>query len=149
MYQLIFKSKLPIAEDFQQWVFEDVLPSIHKTGTCTVPTERPLIGQQIRLINETDLHYKVVDFIRKFYPDAIIIAGLGENQDTYEKRIDSSKKGYLKGQPDILIVSPHSGYTGFAIELKTPKGWGLLSNTQKGVLTRLEVQKFKTLVSKL
>lgn len=86
-------------------------------------------------------------FIRKFYPDVIIIAGLGENQDTSEKRIDSARKGYLKGQPDILIVSPYSGYTGFAIELNIPKGWGLLSNTQKGVLTRLEAQKFKTLVS--
>ena len=27
--------------------------------------------------NETDLHYKVVDMIRRFYPDTILVAGLG------------------------------------------------------------------------
>ena len=32
IYQLIFGSKLPSAEKFQDWVFEEVLPSIQKTG---------------------------------------------------------------------------------------------------------------------
>jgi len=32
IYQLIFGSKLPSAKSFQQWVFEEVLPSIRKTG---------------------------------------------------------------------------------------------------------------------
>lgn len=32
IYQLIFSSKLPSAEKFQDWVFEDVLPSIRQTG---------------------------------------------------------------------------------------------------------------------
>lgn len=32
IYQLIFSSKLPSAEKFQDWVFEEVLPSIRKTG---------------------------------------------------------------------------------------------------------------------
>ena len=42
--------------------------------------------------NETDLHYKIVDFIRKFYPDSILVAGLGENQDTEDERLDSFKR---------------------------------------------------------
>lgn len=33
IYQLIFSSKLPSAEAFQDWVFEEILPSIRKTGT--------------------------------------------------------------------------------------------------------------------
>jgi len=32
IYQLIFGSKLPSAEQFQDWVFSEVLPSIRKTG---------------------------------------------------------------------------------------------------------------------
>ena len=32
IYQLIFKSKLESAKKFQKWVFEEVLPSIRKTG---------------------------------------------------------------------------------------------------------------------
>ena len=31
-YELIFKSKLPIAEKFRDWVFSTVLPSIRKYG---------------------------------------------------------------------------------------------------------------------
>ena len=54
--------------------------------------------------NETDLHYKVVDMIRGFYPDTILVAGLGELQDTGDKRLDSYKKGYMRGQPDVLVL---------------------------------------------
>ncbi|MEM5640453.1 phage antirepressor KilAC domain-containing protein [Bacillus toyonensis] len=32
MYRLIVKSKLPQAEEFEKWVFEEVLPMIRKTG---------------------------------------------------------------------------------------------------------------------
>lgn len=32
MYRLIIKSKLPQAEEFEKWVFEEVLPSIRKHG---------------------------------------------------------------------------------------------------------------------
>jgi sulfur relay (sulfurtransferase) DsrC/TusE family protein len=39
-------------------------------------------GEQLRLMDETDLHYKVVQFIRRFFEEAIVIAGLGELQDT-------------------------------------------------------------------
>ena len=53
-----------------------------------------------KIENETDLHYEVVQYIRRFYPEAIIIARLRENQDTAQKRIDSYGKGYMKGQPD-------------------------------------------------
>ena len=47
--------------------------------------------------NETDLHYKVVDLMRRYYPDTILVAGLGGNQDTEDKRLDSYKEGYIKG----------------------------------------------------
>lgn len=35
--RLILKSKLPAAEKFEKWVFEDVLPSIRKTGAYMTP----------------------------------------------------------------------------------------------------------------
>ena len=31
-----------------------------------------------KIENETDLHCKVVDYVRRFYPEVIIVAGLGE-----------------------------------------------------------------------
>ena len=45
--------------------------------------------------NCSHLHNKVVEYIRCFYPGAIIAVGLGENQDTCEKRINSWEKGYI------------------------------------------------------
>jgi prophage antirepressor-like protein len=120
VYQLIFGSELKRAREFRRWVFKDVLPSIRKTGTYTVPKPKPLEGMQIRLLNETDLHYKVVEYIRWYHPNAFIIAGLGEFQTTSALRMDGWHKGYTSGQPDIIIANPMNEHTGFAIELKTP-----------------------------
>ncbi|CAB4029456.1 Hypothetical predicted protein [Paramuricea clavata] len=44
LYQLIFSSKLPIAEAFQDWVVTDVLPSIRKTGSYKLPESESLYG---------------------------------------------------------------------------------------------------------
>ena len=41
VYQLIFSSKLPDAEKFQDWVFDDVLPSIRKTGNYSISSTTP------------------------------------------------------------------------------------------------------------
>jgi prophage antirepressor-like protein len=78
LYQLVFESKLPIAEAFQDWVFSDVLPTIRKTGSYELPEPKSLYGKQLKLLNETDLHIAVVRYIRRFHPDALIVAGLGE-----------------------------------------------------------------------
>ena len=70
--------------------------------------------------NETNLHYKVVDLIRRYYPDSILVGGLGENQDTEDKRLDSYKKGYTRGQPDLMVLDYHKDYKGLCIEFKSP-----------------------------
>ena len=41
---------------------------------------------------------KPVEYIRGFYPEAIIVARLDASQDTSQTRIDSWQKGYTKGQ---------------------------------------------------
>ncbi|CAB4001521.1 phage antirepressor [Paramuricea clavata] len=130
IYQLVFKSRLPIAEAFQNWVFREVLPSISKTGSYNLPDRRSLRYNQMILINETDLHHIVVSYIRDNYPEAVILPGLGEYQDTVLKRCDAWKKGYKGGQPDLIIENPMGKYKGFAIEFKSPKGTGIVSEKQ-------------------
>lgn len=39
VFRLIISSKLPAAEEFERWVFEDVLPSIMRTGSYTLPND--------------------------------------------------------------------------------------------------------------
>ena len=54
---------------------------------------------------------------------------------------------YIKGTPDLIINNLHRYYTGFAIEFKTPKGYGTLSNEQSNILFHYQLNGFKTLVS--
>jgi len=102
---------------------------------------------RISILNERDLHYQVISFINKNWPDAIIIPGLGENQTTPKLRCDSKRKGYISGTPDILILNNHRKYNGCAIELKTPAGTGMLSDNQATFLDRLDDNNFKIIIS--
>jgi hypothetical protein len=97
--------------------------------------------------SEYDLQVAVVKYIRENYPQVVIIAGLGENQTTPYRRIDSYKKGYTKGQPDLILYSDNKYYSSLCIELKTPTGKGILSPEQKNTLKRLEDCGCKCLVS--
>ena len=118
-YELVFGSKLEFAKKFRKWVFNTVLPSIRKYGYFK-KFDNPN-NKMFKIENETDLHYKVVQLIRNYYPNSILVAGLGENQDTEEKRLDSYKKGYQRGQPDLMILDYHKYYKGLCIEFKSTK----------------------------
>ena len=100
-----------------------------------------------KIENETDLHVKVVSFLKKRFPHSLFMVTLGENQCTRAMRIDSNKKGYLRGSPDLIINNLHKHYTGFASEFKNPNGKGILSPDQSMMLRQYQNNGFKTLVS--
>ena len=144
LYQLIFASKLDTARTFQQFILNK-LP-ILRTQKLLADTPK-LIGNQFVIKNEMDLHQKVVSYIKKYYPDVMINASLGENQDTSEKRITSYKAGYLKGIPDLNIMEMNSKYNGFFIEFKSPTLKGVLSPQQKENLERLKLRGYNCYLS--
>ena len=115
-YSLIFSSKQPIAIEFKHWVTSTVLPSIRKKGYYDMNSNRLVIN------SEYDLHCNVVSFIRDKYPEAPMIAGLGENQKTDMVRLTSWKKGYMAGQCDLMLMNPTSKCNSLCIEFKDPKG---------------------------
>ena len=88
-YSLVLSSKLETAKKFKHWVTSQVLPSIRKYGQYKL-FDSPW-NKMIMIGSETDLHYKVMNLIRRYYPDSILVAGLAENQDTEDKRLDSRK----------------------------------------------------------
>ena len=100
-----------------------------------------------KIESETDLHVEVVSFLKKRYPHSLFIVTLGENQDTVYERIDSFKKGYLRGSPDLVINNLHKHHSGFAIEFKNPNSKGILSPDQFMMLQQYQSNGFKTLVS--
>ena len=148
LYSLIFGSKLESAKAFKRWVTKDVLPSIRKTVRYDYCIDHKYNNTlTFKIENEMDLHVKVVSFLKKRYPHSLFTVTLGENQDTAHKRIDSFKKGYLCGSPDLIINNLHKHYTGFCIEFKSPKGNGVLSPDQSMMLRQYQNNGFKTLVS--
>ena len=86
-YSLVSSSKLETAKKFKHCVTSQVLPSIRKYGQYKL-FDNPNNLNMFKIENETDLQCKEVQYIRRFYPEAIIIAGLGENQDTPKKLIN-------------------------------------------------------------
>ena len=140
VYALIFGSKLESAKQFKKWVCQVVLPRLRKS--YQEQQKAPLC-----LRNESDLHHQVVQFLRRFYPQALLVAGLGELQDTSQKRIYSYRCGYTAGQPDLIICNAHARYRGFAIEFKNPKGTGKLSEKQSICLDNFEMANYKTIIS--
>ena len=65
VYKLIFKSRKPSAERFQDWVTDEVLPSIRKTGSYTMPQDQyqELFGQINKIQNkiESNNRYMFID----------------------------------------------------------------------------------------
>ena len=148
LYSLILQSKLESAKVFKRCVTKDVLPSIRKTGRYDYCTDHKYNNTlTFKIENEMDLHVKVISFLKKRYPHSLFTITLGENQDTVHKRIDSFKKGYIRGSPDLMINNLHKRYSGFAIEFKSPKGNGVLSLDQSMILLQYQNNGFKTLVS--
>ena len=73
----MLSSKLESAKKFKHWVTSKVLPTIRKYGYYKL-VDNPN-NHMFKIENETDLHCKVVQYIRR----------LCENQDTVSKRINS------------------------------------------------------------
>ena len=103
LYSLVLLSKLESAKEFKRWVTSQVLPSIRKTGRYDYCIDHKYNNTlTFKIENEMDLHVKVVSFVKKRYPHSLFTVTLGENQDNAHKRIDSFKKGYLRGSPDLF-----------------------------------------------
>ena len=146
LYELLLKSRKQEAEAFQDWVYEEILPQLRQTGSYQ--TNRKCYNKlQLQLMNEADLHYKVVDFIRTFHSEALLVAGLGENQDSDAKRIDSFRKGYTRGQCDLLIMNRSTRWSGLALEFKTPANTGRVSPEQRRFMDELAKAGFRVLIS--
>ena len=144
-YSLVLSSKLETAKKFKKWVTSEVLPSIRKYGYFKL-FDNPN-NKMFKIENEMDLHSKVVHLIRNFYPDAIMVPGLGENQDTSEKRINSWKMGYTRGQPDLMILNFHKDYNGLCIEFKSLTNYYEVSDSQKEMKERYQRNCYKFILS--
>ena len=114
------------AVQLDKWFIESYLQKREAVVNSQTYVQKPPatlnhMSTAITLKNETDLHYKIAHYIRTHCSKLIVIAGLGEMQDSSDKRLDAFRKGYQGGQPDLIVLGkcplPRRGY---AIELKNP-----------------------------
>ena len=107
-------------------VTKDVLPSIRKAGRYDYGINHKYDDNlTFKIENVKDLHVKAVSFLKKRFLHSLFTVTLGANQCTSAMRIDSYRKSYLRGSPDLIINNLHKHYTGFAIEFKNPNGKGI------------------------
>jgi len=77
IYQLIFGSKLSIAEKFQDWVFEEVLPSIRRDGSYSVVVVENEIKKDIKV--ECEVITAITTSILLPNIDQILVSGVVAN----------------------------------------------------------------------
>ena len=137
LYFWLGTSKSEKAVPFQDFLFERVVPQLRQQ----------MFQDQDSMTKEIQLHHKVVSFIRKYHPTALLVAGLGELQSTESLRLFSWRSGYRAGQPDLIICNHHKHHSSFALEMKNPNGQGKLSDKQVTTLEAYRQANYKVMVS--
>ena len=67
LYSLILSSKLPDAKKFKRWVTSEVLPSIRKTGSYSLPKNETQIAVQNTVQNQPPVLHKMLEDIKTSY----------------------------------------------------------------------------------
>lgn len=87
IYRLVMGSKLPDAEKFKDWVFEDVLPEIRKTGTYE-SGEKP--ETEIKTTGDP-----ILDMLQAMTMQRQEVLGLAEAQKEITNRLDEIAQGSI------------------------------------------------------
>jgi hypothetical protein len=109
---------------------------------------------QVEVYNERQLHDEVVKHLRSHHKGVRVTPGLGEIQVSVnaggavvaDRRLEAWSKGYMKGQPDLIIHQRSGNFSGLAIELKSPTGRGVVSAEQQKWLDDMRLAGYRAAV---
>ena len=93
LYSLILKSEKPEAKAFKKWLTSDVLPTIRQHGEYKLPEPNRAPKETIQLKNETDMHYNVVDYIKKYFQHARLGGRIGRAPNNTQQENRRMEKG--------------------------------------------------------
>lgn len=88
VYRLIFGSKLESAKRFQNWVFEEVLPSIRKTGSYTAQPE------QSKVESDMDELERISMTLRKTFEMAEALKMTSDEARIFAMKATASRTGF-------------------------------------------------------
>lgn len=101
VYRLVFRSKLPEAERFSDWVIEEVLPSIRQTGQCLIQHAPEAANQEFPQTSPS-FENRIIDLVEK---------ALDQSQTTSTQiEIKPDLTQYIQGfrEDGILMILPWS-----------------------------------------
>jgi prophage antirepressor-like protein len=120
IYQLIFKSRLETAKQFQKWVFEEILPSIRQTGSYSVEQpkkaitvysdrimdlEKNLVKQPNTWCIAEKANYLMLRVEKLGYPIDLLDGSVGIHWSSYR----SSKEWAVESSTAIYHLDNHRG----------------------------------------
>lgn len=97
LYRLIVSSKLPAAEKFERWVFDEVLPSIRRTGGYSNINLEQVIAQTATAV--------VSEVVKQLVP-VLAAASLGKTVQTAEISQKRRARKYTYTQPTKIETLP-------------------------------------------
>lgn len=134
IYQLIFSSKLPSAQKFQQWVFEEVLPAIRKTGNYAIAPQPvsllDVLETQIKMLREQEA--RVNELETRIALEAQRNDVIEETIKQHDAELDRvfnpdgsyyTIRGYAKLQKMTLTLTEAKKYGKLASELSKENGF--------------------------
>jgi prophage antirepressor-like protein len=82
VWRLIIKSRLPEAEKIEEWIFEEVLPQIRKTGSYSLQKEEK--SKYAEIISETKEVLELINLTKDLSPKELFYLQkiMGENSPT-------------------------------------------------------------------
>lgn len=131
VYRLIMRSNLPNAERFQDWVTEDVLPSIRKTGSYSIA---PALAPGMRSLRDIATIYEAAGIhgnqlalaLDKLYKvesgmSALGAAGIELKEPKQDVHCNATQLGELMGGVKARAVNKMLAAAG--LQEFTPAGW--------------------------
>jgi prophage antirepressor-like protein len=93
VWRLIIKSEMPEAEKIEEWIMEEVLPSIRKTGSYSI-SELPNFSE---LLSQNEEAKKLVEFLEETKPFHLLLLQklLGEKSISSLFQLDFSQTYFL------------------------------------------------------
>lgn len=112
LYRLIVSSKLPKAEEFERWVFDEVLPQIRHNGGYTGNAEELIARTATAVVAE--VMKQIIPLIMAQDTQPITKIDISEYKYKPQKSVIETLDGTLKSQVDEMIKSGEYSHQGIA-----------------------------------
>lgn len=134
VYSLIFGSSKPDAKEFKRWVVTEVLPSLRKTGTYSLPSAGEQLSEDVKIKNlSIDYFKKSLEFTSLIFDDSNVAMIAANKMVMRESNINLLE---LAGATSLIAAKQEAIYNPTEIE----KLLGLKARTANKILIELGFQ---------